>query len=100
MKGRKVLYVIIVIEVAFIAGLLTGRAVELVTTCFGDGTKLAVGDHVVIEGKITAVQPTDDYCNITVETDEVMPPGDSLSQFSLNAKQVTLCRRAEAQEES
>jgi hypothetical protein len=59
-----------------------------------NGTELRVGDHVVVEGVIKSANPTDEYCNVQIETDEPMYPGDSKSTLWLNAKQVTLCRRA------
>lgn len=59
-----------------------------------NGTPLEVGDSVVLEGVITQIQPGEEYCNLTFETDEPMYPGNSKSAVVVNAKQVTLCRRA------
>lgn len=59
-----------------------------------NGTKLEAGDSVVLEGVITSVQPGEEYCNLTFESDEVMPPGNSKTTVTLNSKQVTLCRKA------
>ena len=60
-----------------------------------NGTELKVGDHVVIEGYILETSATEEFCNVKVETDEPMYPGDTKSIIWLNAKQVTLCRRGD-----
>ena len=50
---------------------------------------LSVGDAVVIRGKVTAItQDGDHFCNLNVETDEKMYPGDNKTMIPLNAKQV------------
>ena len=53
-----------------------------------NGQPLNVGDRVLIPGVITRAQTGTDFCNITVETDEKMFPGEYKSEISLNAKQV------------
>lgn len=41
------------------------------------GAPLAVGDKVVILGTVTALSPTPDYCNVTVETTFCRKPDDA-----------------------
>lgn len=60
-----------------------------------NGTKLEVGDSIVVGGVITDLQSGEEYCNLTMVTDEVMFPGESKTTITLNTKQVTLCRKAE-----
>jgi len=55
------------------------------------GNLLKVGDRVVIPGKVTAIHPTEEYCNCTVELDYTMPPYlDKSTLQSINTKQVLL----------
>jgi hypothetical protein len=58
-----------------------------------NGQALKVGDRVTVKGTVTSVSPGPDYCNITVETDEVMFPGTSRTSISLNARQVEFQHR-------
>lgn len=59
-----------------------------------NGTPLQVGDVVAIYGTITACFPTDDYCNVTVETVHGRRPDRDKSQIgALNTAQVTLVER-------
>lgn len=60
-----------------------------------NGTPLKVGDSVVVEGTITSIHSGVEYCNLNVETDEVMFPSKNKTTIALNSKQVTLCRKAE-----
>ncbi len=53
-----------------------------------DGRILEVGDLVIVYCKITSIQPTDEYCNLTLETEEPMYPADNKSTIVLNSKQV------------
>lgn len=64
-----------------------------------NGTRLKVGDSIVVEGTIKDIQLGEEYCNITMVTDEPMFPSDQPTVVVLNAKQVTLCRRATLLEE-
>lgn len=58
-----------------------------------DGRELKVGDVVHVPCIITAIQPTNEYCNVNMETIEPMFPGTYKSTFTLNAKQVLLFHR-------
>lgn len=49
---------------------------------------LVVGDLVTVECRVTAVYPSNDYCNLTLETKEPMFPGFTKTTLSVNAKQV------------
>jgi hypothetical protein len=53
-----------------------------------NGTLLAVGDTVMVPCIITAIQPGEDYCNLSLETTEVMFPGTHKTSITANAKQV------------
>lgn len=53
-----------------------------------NGTELKVGDTVQVAAKVLSIQPTEDYCNLSLETVEPMYPGDTKSSLTLNAKQV------------
>ena len=53
------------------------------------GNLLQVGDKVAIPGTVTRVLQDPDYCNVDVELDYLMPPGNTKSTISsLNTKQV------------
>ena len=52
------------------------------------GNEVRVGDDVVIHGTVRSVTLSDGYCNISVETDELMYPGNEKSIIYLNSKQV------------
>ena len=67
-----------------------------------NGKLIGVGDKVMIPATITQCNglPDTNYCNILVETDELMGRGDPLEykvQISLNAHQVILDRTVEQQ---
>ena len=53
-----------------------------------NGNKLHVGDEVTISAVVTNVNEGEDYCNVSVETTELMFPGNQKSMITLNAKQV------------
>lgn len=53
-----------------------------------DGTLLKVGNTVMVPARVKAIQDTEEYCNVTLETLQPMHPGDSRSTLVLNAKQV------------
>jgi hypothetical protein len=54
-----------------------------------NGNVLAVGDKVFIPGTITAIQPSEEYCNCSVELEHPMPPyTDKVTFSSINTKQV------------
>jgi len=46
-----------------------------------NGKPLKVGDEVIIHGIITECQPSDDYCNCTVETKHGRRPDGSKERF-------------------
>lgn len=53
-----------------------------------NGNKLEVGNRVLIEAEVKTITMSEDYCNLTVETVEVMYPGSNRNMVTLNAKQV------------
>jgi hypothetical protein len=57
-----------------------------------NGVELHVDDYVYIVCKVTAVQPTHEYCNVNLETVEPMFPGTYKSTLTLNARQVVLAK--------
>jgi hypothetical protein len=50
-----------------------------------NGTELKVGDKVLIRGTVKSIQPTPDYCNVTVESDEGRKPDDAKETYCTNA---------------
>ena len=46
-----------------------------------NGKPLAVGDLVVIHAKVTALQPTEDYCNVSLETTHGRKPDGMKETF-------------------
>lgn len=54
-----------------------------------NGAELKQGDAVIIRGRVAAItSPSPEYCNVSIETDEVMPPARHKMQIALNARQV------------
>ena len=54
-----------------------------------NGNELKVGDAVVIFGKVTQLLVSSDYCNCSVELDQLMPPENTKSVISsINTRQV------------
>jgi len=54
-----------------------------------NGVPLAVGDSVVLLGKVVSILPTEDFCNLSVRLNLAMPPDNTQTIISsLNAKQV------------
>lgn len=53
-----------------------------------NGAPLSVGDRVNIKAVITSTSEGEEYCNLSLETEEVMFPGNNKTVLSLNAKQV------------
>jgi len=53
-----------------------------------NGQLLKVGDKVNVPCTVKVVQLGKEYCNLSVETDELMYPGDNKSTVTLNSKQV------------
>jgi len=53
-----------------------------------EGKELKIGDFVYVPCTVIAIQETDTYCNISLETVEAMPPTDTKSYMSLNTRQV------------
>lgn len=52
------------------------------------GTKLGVGDMVLIPAEVTAIYMAEDFCNLTVKMHLPMYPSDRQDSLTLNAKQV------------
>lgn len=53
-----------------------------------NGTKLEVGDEVIVRCKVTAISAGEEYCNVTLTTDEPMKPSGTPYSIALNAGQV------------
>lgn len=51
------------------------------------GNPIAVGDKVWIPCVVKTILATPDHCNVNLESEEVMYPGEYKSTFSVNAKQ-------------
>jgi hypothetical protein len=47
-----------------------------------NGTPLNVGDKVLIPATITSLRPSDEYCNVAVETDLGRRPDGAKERFS------------------
>ena len=58
-----------------------------------NGTELKVGDMVTIRYRITAVQPTPDYCNISAESVEGRKPDGGKEYFNGNTAVCVLQER-------
>lgn len=54
------------------------------------GNLLKVGDVVNIPCVVKNIYSGEEYCNVCVETQEPLHPGDKRNEYSLNAKQVEL----------
>lgn len=52
-----------------------------------NGNKLSVGDLVYVPCVVKAVDATEEYCNVTLETAEPMYPSVYPSTIVLNSKQ-------------
>ena len=52
-----------------------------------NGQELKVGDLVYVPARIKAIELTEHYCNVTLETSERMPPHDTVSTLVLNSRQ-------------
>lgn len=48
------------------------------------GQPLEVGDSVILVGKITNLSPTEDYCNVTVESVYPRKPDGSKETLCIN----------------
>lgn len=55
-----------------------------------NGQAVKEGDRVAIFGTVKRVEVGEEYCNVTVETEEPMYPSDAPSSVTLNARQVVL----------
>ena len=53
-----------------------------------NGTEVRVGDRVNVPCKVTAIQLSEEYCNVTLETTEEMFPSGQKLRLDLNMKQV------------
>jgi hypothetical protein len=54
------------------------------------GNPVNVGDVVSIRCKVKSVYVTNDYCNLSLEAEELMPPDNTRSAITLNTRQVEL----------
>lgn len=52
------------------------------------GNVLKVGDEVVLRGKITAIQPGEEYCNCTLEVPPMYPRTEPESMSAVNTRQL------------
>jgi hypothetical protein len=52
------------------------------------GAELHVGDLVIVHCRVKEIHRTEEYCNLSLETEERMFPATHVSALSLNAKQV------------
>lgn len=53
-----------------------------------NGRLIEVGDTIHIPCKVTSIHMTEDYCNLTVCTIDLMPPYNAVQSITLNTKQV------------
>jgi hypothetical protein len=53
-----------------------------------NGNTLQPGDRVIVKATVMRVDPAEEYCNVSLETEEPMYPGDYKSPIILNARQV------------
>ncbi len=53
------------------------------------GTKLKIGDRVVIPGVVTGLAPTDEYHNVAIDLEHPMPPENTTTTLlNINTRQV------------
>jgi hypothetical protein len=52
------------------------------------GKPLEPGDRVLIPAVVKSVQASEEYCNVTMVTEEPMPPYTEGSMLTLNTRQV------------
>jgi hypothetical protein len=55
-----------------------------------DDRELKPGDRVLVECVVESVQPSTEYCNVTLKTAIPMPPYTAPTTIVLNTKQVRL----------
>lgn len=61
-----------------------------------NGTLIQPGDIVTVECVVKSVTPDNDFCNLNLESVEVMPGnGTKCSIAAINAKQVLLIKKGE-----
>ena len=53
-----------------------------------NGKELKVDDTILIPCKVKSITLESDYCNVTVETNEFMPPYTTPTTITLNSRQV------------
>jgi len=53
-----------------------------------NGNQLKPGDQVIVRATVSDVHAGEEYCNVNLETDEPMFPGDHKTPITLNTKQV------------
>ena len=53
-----------------------------------NGNILQPGDQVIVRAVVNRVDAGDEYCNVNLETEEPMYPGDYRSAIVLNTRQV------------
>jgi hypothetical protein len=58
------------------------------------------GDEVIIRASVSSVTQEESYCNVTVVTQEGMPPSGDKSTITLNAAQVEMVFPAETAKDS
>ena len=56
-----------------------------------NGRELRVGDCVNIPARVTKIEMTEEYCNVTLSTRENMPPYETPTTLVLNTRQVEAC---------
>lgn len=57
-----------------------------------DGAELVVGNLVMVPCRIKAIHLTEDYCNVDLETKELMFPSDRPNTLTLNSRQTIKAR--------
>lgn len=55
-----------------------------------EGSKIKVGDQVILRATVKSVQEGDEFCNLTVDTLIPMHPTDQPTTITLNTRQVQL----------
>jgi hypothetical protein len=58
-----------------------------------NGTPLRVGDIVLVPVRVTALQPGEDYCNLSGESMFERKPDHAVETFNINTAVVVLCDR-------
>jgi len=53
-----------------------------------NGHELRVGERVTVPCRVKAIHLNEEYCNVDLETEHPMYPGDHVTPLILNSKQV------------